>query len=127
MLTATTLVIIFAILIIHWVADFMLQTNEQAKGKSSDMGCLLAHTSSYTLLWFFCITPYSLIIGVSAVLPIIFCAITFFMHTITDYYTSRLNKYLWEKKDVHNFFVSVGGDQILHYMQLFLTFYLLYT
>jgi hypothetical protein len=51
--------------------------------------------------------------------------ITFIFHTITDYFTSRLNSKLWKKGDVHNFFVSIGFDQVLHYVQLFLTYKLL--
>ena len=54
-----------------------------------------------------------------------FVGITFVCHTITDYFTSRLNSKLWAKGDVHNFFVSVGFDQVLHYVQLFLTYQLL--
>ncbi len=61
-------------------------------------------------------------------------------HTITDYFTSRLNTSLLPKREshptdygyfkeiggnIHNFFVSVGGDQCLHYAQLFGTYYLL--
>lgn len=56
-----------------------------------------------------------------------FVPITFIFHTITDYFTNRLNSKLWAKGDVHNFFVSVGFDQCLHYVQLFLTYYLLKT
>ena len=55
-----------------------------------------------------------------------FFFITFLSHTITDYFTSRINKKLWEKGDTHNFFVFVGLDQILHYFQLFLTYKLLF-
>ena len=79
---------------------------------------------------------------------VIFAGITFICHTITDYFTSRLNSKLWAKatywgsdemkrlypidcpenkhgKYVHNFFVSIGFDQVLHYIQLFLTYSLL--
>ena len=55
-----------------------------------------------------------------------FPLITFITHTITDYFTSRLNSRLWAKGDVHNFFVSVGFDQVLHYVQLFLTYQILF-
>ena len=54
-----------------------------------------------------------------------FVIITFICHTVTDYFTSRLNSKLWAKGDVHNFFVSVGFDQVLHYAQLFLTYKIL--
>jgi len=33
-----------------------------------------------------------------------------------------INAKLWAKGDVHNFFVSIGFDQVLHYIQLFITF-----
>jgi len=55
----------------------------------------------------------------------LFLPITFVAHTITDYFTSRLNSKLWVEGKVHYFFVAVGGDQILHYVQLFTTYYLL--
>jgi len=55
----------------------------------------------------------------------LFCLITFITHTITDYFTSRLNSKLWEQGKVHNFFVALSFDQILHYVQLFLTYWFL--
>lgn len=119
------LIEIFSILIIHWIADFVLQTDKEAKGKSSNWNDLLSHTLSYTLLWtivgciyvlFFCFSEAGLFKLVAFIL------ITFICHTITDYFTSRLNKRLWEKGKVHDFFVSIGFDQVLHYIQLFLTY-----
>lgn len=120
-----TILTIFCFLVIHWVADFIFQTDKDAKGKSSNMGHLLSHTTSYTLTWFVCGFVYAVLTASSAVYLLYFCIITFISHTITDYYTSRLNSYLWKKGDTHNFFVSIGFDQILHYMQLFLTYKLL--
>ncbi len=55
-----------------------------------------------------------------------FCMITLITHTITDYFTSRLNSKLWAGGKVHYFFVSVGFDQVLHYGQLFLTYHYLF-
>lgn len=108
------------IILIHWFADFVCQTDAQAKNKSHSMFALLAHTSSYAAIWYpFCILYYYMTGGANMLL---FPVITFVVHTIQDYFTSRLNKRLWEKGDVHNFFVSIGFDQVLHYVQLFLTF-----
>lgn len=130
--TPQILLIIFSILFIHWLGDFCFQTDEMAKGKSKDMICLLNHTFTYTGVWmgflslFIIINNY--IVCASYFVPITilwFLPITLVCHTVTDYFTSRLNTKLWEKKDVHNFFVSIGFDQILHYVQLFLTFYYL--
>jgi hypothetical protein len=65
----------------------------------------------------FWVGPFNFVGAV--VLAFVFSFITFGAHWFTDYYTSRLNSKLWSKGDVHNFFVNVGFDQVLHYIQLF--------
>ncbi len=126
--------IVLIILFIHWFADFVLQTNKQAQGKSKNWNDLLSHTASYSIIWMFIGVCYTIIntpfYGDPSNYLINTCKftiITFICHTITDYFTSRLNTYLWNKKDVHNFFVSIGFDQFLHYLQLLLTYYFLTT
>jgi hypothetical protein len=124
MIDLKTILIIFFILTVHWVSDFILQTDDEANRKSFDNKKLIEHTSTYSIVWFWC----SLCLYLMGHLPIailLFAPITFVLHTITDYYTSKINKRLWMKNDPHNFFVSVGFDQLLHYVQLFLTFWLL--
>lgn len=152
---------IFTILIVHFVADFIFQTDQQAKGKSKNWKDLLSHTGVYSLVWLIIpismylkdyhpyrnphLLPDDVIFYTKYFLPMIyFIIITFICHTITDYFTSRLNsKLLPPIKSVfiennttemlaypknsswHNFFIGVGGDQILHYIQLFLTYYYL--
>lgn len=114
---------ILLIIIVHWFADFVLQTNSQAKGKSKNWKPLLQHTLNYSLCWMIVgiiIYPsWSMFIGFT--LP--FTVITLVAHTITDYFTSRLNRKLWEQGRTHAFFVSVGFDQVLHYAQLFGTYF----
>jgi hypothetical protein len=128
-----SLIEIFSIIFIHWVADFVLQTNKQAQGKSKNWNDLLSHTFTYSAMWVF---ASCLLIGYAnkeqttqwyVIHSLLFAFITFIAHTVTDYFTSRLNSKLWAKGDVHNFFVSVGFDQVLHYIQLFLTYYILKT
>lgn len=119
------LIEIFSILIIHWFADFVLQTDKQAKGKSNNWRDLLSHTFIYSCSWF--ILPLILLcFNIKLPKDILYLIpITFVCHTITDYFTSRLNSKLWSGGKTHLFFVSIGFDQILHYVQLFLTYYLL--
>ena len=153
--------IVLAIILIHWLADFVFQTDKMAKGKSKNWSDLLGHTSIYSLVWLIIpiymylkdyhpyrdphLLPDDVIFYTKYFLPMIyFIIITFICHTITDYFTSRLNtKLLPPIKSVflennttemlaypknsswHNFFVGVGSDQILHYIQLFLTYYYL--
>lgn len=116
--------IVLGIIFIHWFADFVLQTDKQARGKSKNWSDLLSHTGTYSLVWFLIINTL-IVLKVLNPLFYFFAPITFVAHTITDYFTSRLNSKLWSEGKVHNFFVSVGFDQVLHYIQLFLTFYLL--
>lgn len=115
--------IILVILILHWIADFVLQTDWQAQNKSKNNLALTQHVFTYSMVW----------IGFSIVMAIAtgnnawswFGPITFVTHWITDYFTSRLNSRLWADKKVHYFFVSIGFDQVLHYTQLLLTYILL--
>jgi hypothetical protein len=129
-----TLTEIFAIIIIHWIADFVLQTDKQAKGKSKNWKDLLSHTLTYSFVWFIVGFIYIHLNDINNVFTqfqvkilFLFTFITFIAHTITDYFTSRLNSRLWAEGKVHNFFVSVSADQVYHYIQLFLTYYYLKT
>ena len=120
--TMIAVIVFSAILLFHWIADFVLQTDWQARNKSHNNRALLRHTATYAgvmtlLMWLFLLLPFENAIR--------FGIITFVVHTIQDYWTSRLNARLWAEKEVHYFFVSIGFDQWLHFVQLFLTFYLL--
>lgn len=125
------LIEIFIIIIVHWIADFVLQTDKQAKGKSKKWSDLLSHTWNYSQIWWLVGT---ILIVINLFYPyftykpftlLFFFLITFVCHTITDYFTSRLNSKLWTEGKVHKFFVSVGFDQVLHYIQLFTTYWIL--
>lgn len=127
----------------HFLADFYLQTDEQAVNKSKSIKYLLSHTFIYSV--FMCLTMMLMLDPLKALL---FGLITFILHTLTDFITSRVNKYLLPKevsyslklykekeninfthfpegRNYHNFFLGIGFDQMLHYFQLFLTFYFL--
>ncbi len=122
------ILLIIVSVFLHWFGDFVLQTDYHAKNKSTNNKVLISHTLIYSSVWlvsslfYGCITM-SLPLGI--VFAIKFSLITFIAHTITDYFTSRLNTKLYNQGDIHNFFVSIGFDQALHYTQLCLTFYLL--
>ena len=113
-----------AILIIHWSADFILQTHHQATTKSKSNIALLSHTISYSVVWI--IYLFIVMTNISFVTILLFGLITFISHTATDYVTSRQTARLYEKQDFHNFFVVIGFDQVLHYLQLWFTYKLLF-
>ena len=116
-----SLKIVLILIILHFIADFILQTDWQAKNKSTNNIALLKHTRNYSCVFLFLyfITPLSFNNTLS------FIGVTFVLHTLTDYITSRISSYFFKKGDNHNFFVVIGADQVLHYFQLILTYYIL--
>ena len=111
MISFTTLVFV---LLIHFLADFGLQTHEQATNKSISLKWLTYHVGVYSIMWLLASWVYF----DDFRLGLIFSTITFICHWITDYATSRIGKPFWDKQDFHNGFVVVGFDQVLHYIQL---------
>lgn len=92
---------------LHWLADFVLQTDKMATNKSTSMKWLLSHVSVYSV----CL----LIVGWK------FAIVNGLAHLIIDFFTSKATSYLWKKGDRHNFFVVIGMDQALHLSILYLT------
>lgn len=115
---------ILYLLFAHWVADFVMQEGEDAKKKSSKWFNLLRHTSEYALFMTgFIMVGYAF---PNVLLLSLFFASMFLSHTAIDYVTSRLNARLLKRHKRHKFFVSIGFDQWIHYVVLFLTAYWLF-
>jgi hypothetical protein len=121
------LIEIFSIIMIHWIADFVFQDEKWALGKSENTFDLTAHTVTYSMLWYL---PMCIMLN-SFLIPLIFVLITFITHTITDYFTSRIVSKKFKNGQygsaIPNFgaFTIIGIDQVLHYIQLFTTYWLL--
>ena len=110
--------LIFWIFIIHFVADFLLKTDWQAKNKSSNWDALGYHVLVYSFAVSILSIPFLSEVWQFFALY----TITGICHLITDAITSRISKKYFDKQDYHNGFVIVGMDQVFHYIQLFLTF-----
>jgi hypothetical protein len=93
---------------IHFLADFVLQSDWMAQGKSKSNWPLAVHVFIYAACFF----------GFGWK----FATITFWCHFTQDWITSRINSRLWAAKKVHWFFVGIGADQLLHTFQLALTY-----
>ncbi len=123
-----TIYILLIVIFIHWIADFILQSDWQAKNKSTNNMALTSHVLNYTLVWVFALILYIIYYGFEIQFSywlLLFPVITFVCHWIQDYITSRINTRLYKANKIHEFFVCIGFDQFLHYIQLFLTLYFL--
>lgn len=116
------------IVLVHWIADFIFQAEAWSIGKSKSWSPLLKHTVTYATLWFF---PVWLMTGMWAE-TLVFVGVTFVFHTATDYFTSRLVSRRFAEgyngSPIPNFgaFTIIGFDQVLHYVQLILTWHILF-
>ena len=120
---------IILLLFSHWIADFVRQTDKQAKGKSHDLGMLYHHCFSYTYdvmaiillvegILYYCGYHTRLFHSTNTFILKSYLVI-FLAHFCTDFITSKINAKLWKEEKVHEFFVSVGFDQFLHVFVLF--------
>lgn len=105
------IVVTLTLIWIHFVADFVLQTDKMALNKSSSnkwlgIHCLVYATSFLIFGWYFAL-------------------VTFFLHLVTDYFTSRGTSWLWKHNERHWFFTLIGFDQAIHLTTLILTFHFL--
>lgn len=101
------------LLTLHFVADFVFQTDRMALNKSTRWSWLLAHVSAYSAGF--------LLYGWR------FAAITFALHFVQDAITSRMTARLWAALEGHWFFVVIGLDQLLHAYALAFTWWLVFT
>ena len=132
-----SMTIVFAIIVIHYVADFIFQAEEWANNKSKNNIALFKHVLTYSTIW---VLPACVILGNLrpsettewyVYSTLLFFILTFLCHFITDYITSRIvskrfaDKYYGSPIPNLGAFSIIGFDQVLHYGQLFLTIYLL--
>lgn len=109
MIFETLLFNLFLIIGVHWVSDFVLQTDAMARGKSTSIKWLSIHVAVYTVLLFIFGWQFALINGA--------------VHWVVDFFTSKWSSYLWKKEEVHWFFVVIGLDQAIHMATLLSTFF----
>lgn len=116
------------IVVIHWIADFIFQAEKWSLGKSKSWIPLLKHTIVYSSFWLIPVW----VMTENLINSLLFVGVTFIAHTITDYFTSRIvskkfaNNYYGSPIPNFGAFTTIGFDQVLHYLQLILTWYWLF-
>lgn len=120
-----TLMIALFLLSCHWIADFLCQTEYMGTMKSKSNSALLLHTFVYSsIMTFLLIFDMHLTIEDLAV----FWLTTFIFHTVQDWISSKFTSEQFAKKNYNGLtggFTIIGFDQLLHYFQLLITYYLL--
>ena len=106
--------IIFAILIGHWVGDYVLQTEKMAVGKSSSIKWLTIHAAIWTASMMIIVVPFSS--SVSIWVWVLFMGA---LHWFQDFVTSRINAFFQKNKWIKMFWLGIGTDQLLHYLIMF--------
>jgi hypothetical protein len=139
-LDLTSVLIFLGIVLTHWVADFIFQAEEWATNKSKSFSALIRHTLTYSLItsimWamLFPISvsfPTSFEVCPGSLNPVDVFLITLATHTTVDYFTSKVTSRKFANHEygspIPNFgaFTVIGFDQVLHYVQLTLTYYFL--
>jgi len=114
---------VIILLFLHWLGDFVLQTDAMARGKSISTSFLLEHTAAYSLVFLMVCAPAVSILNSPGL--VYFAPVTFVVHTIQDYFTSRINKRFIEAGENHEYYVCMGLDQLFHLIQLILTYKML--
>ena len=99
------------LLFIHFIADFVCQSDWIAQNKSRNIDALINHIAIY----------FTVLLLMTVGDNILWVFINSFAHFAIDFVTSKINARLWREKKVHQFFVSIGFDQFLHTALLLLT------
>lgn len=102
-----------ALLAVHWLGDFVLQTHWQAQNKSKNWEALTHHVLTYSAV--LVVGTLCIFVSPSNGLPItLFVLCNGLLHFATDAITSRMTSRLYAQQRWHDFFVVVGFDQLIH-------------
>jgi hypothetical protein len=105
------------ILLFHFIADFLFQSDDMAMNKSWGYGWLTMHTGVYTAV----LMSLMMMLFKNIEFAVFFATINGAGHWIIDAVTSRINTKLWKEEKRHWFFTMIGFDQFLHTALLLIT------
>lgn len=115
----------------HFIGDFICQTDEMVKGKSTNLNHLTNHIFVYGEVLTVMITLLLVVVSLMGYwVPwykvIGYILINMFLHWVTDYFTSKMTAKLWTEKRVRDFFIIIGVEQLIHSFCLIISFYMVF-
>lgn len=99
--------VIYALIWIHFIADFIFQSRKMAENKSRSFSWLSYHCAEYTAFLLPFGWRFALVNGAA--------------HLVTDFITSKLTTKFYLAKNNKMFFVTIGADQAIHMTTLIAT------
>ena len=120
---------VLLILLSHWIADFVCQTDAMAKGKSTSWRVLATHIAAYvTVLNLIVPTVMFCMLVPPATLGhiVLWGYLNGALHFCVDAVTSRITSRLYAAGRIHDFFVVIGLDQLIHTVCLLGTWSLIF-
>lgn len=119
---------VITLISLHFIGNFLFQNSWQTTNKSFNIRALSSHVSNYCLTLLIIMSIIYTHYGYDKI--ILFILITFIIHWIQDFITSRIGYRLkltaQRTRNWRNYYLHRGFDQLLHYIQLFLTFYFIF-
>lgn len=106
------------ILALHYVGDFVMQSDWMAQNKSRNWGALAIHVGVYTTTFL----VIALLCGVLSTV-LVYVLLNGGIHFVVDAITSRISSKCYRNGDMHTFWCVVGFDQLLHQACLLSTAY----
>ena len=107
--------IIVALVVCHFIGDFILQTDKMAVNKSTSNYWLTKHVLTYMIpfiVFYVAISPNMLTF-------IFVIGLNFLLHWIADYTTSRIASHFYKNEKRGLFFKTIGFDQLIHGICIF--------
>jgi len=122
--------VIVIVIIGHWLADYIFQTNESIVDKGKDFVNVIHHVSQYTTVMtalMVILIAFGVITTQSWFFIINFWIFTFAFHLLVDYFSSKLTLRIKTEEFKFGYFSIISTDQMVHIVSLFLTIsYLFY-
>lgn len=109
---------LYYILFLHWVGDFVFQNEWMALNKCKLFSALTLHVITYTFILF--IGTIYFLFNLNGYFE--FILLNFGLHFVIDFITSRITAYYNCRGEMNKYFMVIGFDQFLHGITLMFTY-----